>query len=78
MPEVTLYHFFSCPFCAKVRGYLESRNIDIPMKDTQASPEDRQELIDLGGKKQVPALRIDDKILYESDAIIQWFEDNWK
>lgn len=78
MPNLTLYHFDSCPYCNKVRQYLSKRQISIPMKDTHASDEYRDELIKLGGKKQVPALAIDDTILYESDDIIEWFEEHRK
>lgn len=78
MKDVTLYHFMSCPFCGKVRNYLESRGITIPMKDTRADNANREELMKLGGKTQVPALLIDGVIMYESNDIINWFEQNWK
>lgn len=78
MKNLTLYHFPSCPYCAKVRNYLTKRGITVPLKDTQADPRNRQELIGIGGKPQVPCLVIDGKAMYESDDIIRWFEDNWK
>jgi glutaredoxin len=77
MKNVTLYHFESCPYCGKVRHYLNKRGISIPMKDTHKDARYRQELIAIGGKPQVPCLVIDGKALYESNDIIQWFEDNW-
>ncbi len=36
----------------------------------------RQRLEEVGGKVQVPCLFIDGELLYESDAIIEWFEGN--
>lgn len=77
MPELTLYHFQSCPYCHKVRTYLASRNIAVPMKDTHASAADKAELLALGGKTQVPCLMIDGQALYESNDIIKWFEEHY-
>lgn len=75
--ELTLYHFESCPFCRRVRDFLSMNDINVEMKDTLADPVARRELMRLGGKTQVPALRIgEDEILYESSDIIQWFSDH--
>ena len=78
VPTLTLYHFEGCPYCAKVRRYLEQRRISVPMKDTNANPSFREELLKLGGKAQVPCLVIDGQALYESDDIIEWFKNNYK
>ena len=78
MQQLTLYHFMSCPYCLKVRNYLQKAGITIPMKDTLADPKNRQELIKIGGKPQVPCLIINGKALYESDDIIEWLRKNWK
>ncbi len=40
------------------------------------SPKDRQALLDVGGKTQVPCLVIDGKALYESNDIIEWLKEN--
>ncbi|MBL8014209.1 MAG: glutathione S-transferase N-terminal domain-containing protein [Candidatus Omnitrophica bacterium] len=78
MQKLTLYHFDGCPYCQKVRNYMKQASITLPMKDTRAEPRNREELIKIGGKPQVPCLVIDGKALYESDDIIQWLKDNWK
>lgn len=78
MPELTLYHFASCPFCVKVRNYLKDNNISIEQKDTHEDENAKNELMSIGGKTQVPCLFIDGKPLYESDEIIDWFKDNYK
>lgn len=76
--NVTLYHFQSCPYCARVRDYLSKEKITIPLKDTQANPAYKEELLKIGGKTQVPCLVIDGKALYESMDIIEWFKKNWQ
>ncbi len=79
MPQtLTLYHFQGCPYCQRVRDYLTQAKIEIPMKDTHAKPEYQQELIRIGGKKQVPCLVIDGTALYESMDIINWFKTHYK
>lgn len=75
MPELTLYGRTSCPYCMKVLRFMQSRNITIPLKDTTV-PENREELIRIGGKGQVPCLVIDGKALYESMDIIAWLDQN--
>jgi glutaredoxin len=75
MPELTLYQRNSCPFCRKVTGYLASAGITVPMKDTTDTAH-REELIEIGGKGQVPCLVIDGAALYESNDIIRWFQQN--
>ncbi|SLM28652.1 Glutaredoxin [Desulfamplus magnetovallimortis] len=76
MPELVLYYSPSCPFCKKVTDFMLKHDIKIKMVDRDWSQENRQELIDKGGKPQVPCLLIDGKALYESDDIVKWFQDN--
>ena len=78
MHNLTLYHFEGCPYCAIVRSYLQKKDIQIPLKDIDADPKNREELIKIGGKSQVPCLVVDGKALYESMDIIEWFEKNSK
>jgi len=77
MANVALYYRKGCPFCQKVRVYLHDNNITVPLKEINEDPAARQELVAIGGKSQVPCLIVDGVALYESDAIIEWFRDNW-
>ena len=75
--NLILYHFESCPYCARVRSHIEALNLNIEKRDIRLEPDYRQELIDGGGKSQVPALRMvaDDGTvtwMYESSDIIDW------
>ena len=78
MTELTLYHFMGCPYCQRVRDFLSTNGISVPMKDTHENPAYRDELIKIGGKSQVPCLVIKGKALYESLDIIEWFKNNFK
>ncbi|OGX28221.1 MAG: glutaredoxin [Omnitrophica WOR_2 bacterium RIFCSPHIGHO2_01_FULL_52_10] len=78
MNHLTLYYKPTCPYCQKVLGFMDQNGISVPLKNREETPRIRQELVDIGGKPQVPCLIIDGKALYESDDIIQWFKKNWK
>lgn len=75
MPELTLYHYPTCPFCKVVFDCLERLNLEIPMRDLNVDAGAREALIEIGGKGQVPCLIIDGKALYESADIVRWLEE---
>jgi glutaredoxin 3 len=74
--ELVLYQNPICPYCVRVRQFFSANNISIPEKNTLMDPRARRELIEMGGKSQVPALMIDGQILYESSDIIAWVKEN--
>ena len=77
MPQLTLYHKPACPYCQKVIRFMDQNKIFLPLKDTLDN-RNREELIKIGGKPQVPCLVIDGKALYESDDIVEWLKKNSK
>jgi len=76
MPELTLYFFPSCPYCRVVLDCLDRQDRKIPMRDIQKEAGAREDLLEIGGKGQVPCLVIDGKPLYESGDIVDWLEAN--
>ena len=58
--NMTIYEFRACPFCVRVRRFMKKNNIIINTKDARRSKVFAQELIDGGGKLQVPCLKIGD------------------
>jgi glutaredoxin len=75
--QLALYQFRACPFCLKVRREIKRLSLNIELRDAQHDKQHRAELIQHGGKVQVPCLRIkqaqgDDTWLYESDAVIKY------
>ena len=78
MKQLTLYHFAGCPYCQRVKDFLNEKHIHIPMKDIHETPSFGDELIKIGGKAQVPCLVVDGKALYESMDIIEWFKKNYE
>lgn len=75
--DLNLYMIETCPFCRKViREIEEEGRTDIRYSDINKNEEDRNTLVSVGGKQQVPCLFIDGEPLYESDDIIKWLRDN--
>ena len=72
-----LFIRYTCPFCIRVLRYLDDRGIKVTVRDISANSEDRDDLLNKGGKVQVPCLFYQQTILYESLDIIDWFETHW-
>ena len=72
--KYTLYVKDGCPFCAKVLNFMDEHHIVLPIVKTNLMEHDAiyDELINLGGKFQVPCLDIDGTAMYESDDIIAY------
>lgn len=67
----SLYYKKPCPYCTRVLRFMEKNKITLDMRDT-LQPGNQNDLIRVGGKKQVPCLVIDGKAMYESNDIIDY------
>ncbi|TDO78321.1 glutaredoxin [Halanaerobium saccharolyticum] len=77
MSDLKLYYFPTCPYCKKVLKVIENNDLDeIELKNINQDQEAEAELIEVGGKRQVPCLFIDGEPLYESDDIVDWLKSN--
>lgn len=77
--QLALYHYDTCPYCAKVKRFIKNKPLQIEQLNVQQDPVRLNELINKGGKKQVPCLRIcsqngNDIWLYESDEIVRFLD----
>ncbi|NBX93979.1 MAG: glutaredoxin [Proteobacteria bacterium] len=71
-----------CPFCVKVRVFMEQKGIPYVLKPVVlggATSVVKEELIRLGGKAQVPYLVDPERSvrMYESDDIIAYIEEHY-
>ena len=74
--KLELFYKESCPYCQKVLRFMEMNKIDdVELKDIVANPEFRDNLLEVGGKGQVPCLFIDSKPMYESMDIIKFLKE---
>jgi len=80
--DMVLYQFQQCPFCVKTRRTMRRLALNIEKRDARNDPQWNQELIEEGGKYQVPCLKItaDDgsvQWMYESTAINQYLDEKF-
>jgi glutathione S-transferase len=76
-----LYQYDRCPFCFRVRRFLDHAGIDIQIRDTLHDPSAVKELVQGGGSSTVPCLRIESsegiRWLYESLDIIDYLKSRF-
>jgi len=57
--KLVLYHFPSCPFCARVRAAIEHLGLDVELRDIRKDPQHWDDLVAARGRATVPVLRIE-------------------
>ncbi|MBP2025889.1 glutaredoxin family protein [Peptoniphilus stercorisuis] len=78
MANLNLYIGTYCPFCRKVENFIEDNNISgVNYINIDKDKEAREHLVEVGGKKQVPCLFVDEKPMYESMDIINYLKENY-
>ena len=78
--NLSLYHHDLCPYCAKVKRAIKTfdlGSLEPVLRNIKKHEQHRLELVNKGGKQQVPALKIEFDSgqahwLYESDLIIDF------
>jgi glutaredoxin len=70
--DLQLYIKNGCPYCHRVLRYMDANGIVLPLHNIDESEEDRDRLVEVGGKRQVPCLFINGTAMYESDDIIAY------
>ncbi len=70
---ITLFLKTGCPYCARVLATTNARNIPFTEKNI-ADEAVVEELIALGGKRQVPFIVDGDTMMYESQDIVDYLE----
>lgn len=69
--KLKLYQFEGCPFCVKVRRHIKRVGLSIEYRDILKNPAWEQEMIQGGGQRQVPCLRIE-----KDDGSVQWLYES--
>lgn len=80
--KMAVYQYRMCPFCMKLRKVMHRKSLNIELRDARWDENWRGELINHGGKAQVPCLRIEAQDgtvqwMYESSAIIAYLEEQF-
>ena len=77
---LTLFYKPTCPYCQRVLGEAEEMGIKMNLKDISADEAVAAELIEVGGKRQVPYLVDEERgeSMYESGDIIEYLREHHK
>ena len=68
-PAVIMYATSWCPYCARVRRLLGSKNVTIEEIDIETAPEKRAEMQTRSGRRTVPQISIGDHHVGGSDDL---------
>lgn len=69
--KLKLYQFEGCPFCVKVRRQIKRLGLNIEYRDVLKNPAWEQEMLQGGGQRQVPCLRVE-----KDDGSVQWLYES--
>ena len=59
--KVRVFSFESCPYCVKLKRYLDSRGVEYEVHDIELNEEDAKECLRISGDLTVPVTTIDGK-----------------
>ena len=68
-----LYYMTTCPYCQEVLRFMDEHDITMETRDIHVG-NNRADLVNIGGKAQVPCLVINGKPMYESDDIVAYLK----
>ena len=76
---LTLYYKPTCPYCQKVFEATDELGVDFDLRDITEDESFVTELMEKGGKRQVPFLIDEEKgtSMYESDDIIAYVTEHY-
>jgi glutathione S-transferase len=80
--QLSLYEFASCPYCARVRGFLAELGETVELRDVANDRSRLLELVGATGSQMVPCLRIEKpegevEWMRESADIIEYLRDHF-
>jgi len=78
---LTLYHLWTCPFCARTRRVIKQLSLNIELRDINKI-QNKKDLVKGSGQSKVPCLKIMDEHgtvtwLRESHNIIRYLQDRF-
>lgn len=74
--KVKLFFTEACGYCLPIIEYIKDNNLEVELCDATRNKDYRKEILQTGGKMQVPMLSIDGEGMYESRDIQDWLEKN--
>ena len=57
--SLTVFSFESCPYCSKLKRYLDSRGVEYEVRDVELDEEAAKECLKISGDLTVPVTTVD-------------------
>jgi glutaredoxin 3 len=67
MAEVTVYTTPTCPWCTKLKSYLDEKGVPYQEVNVAMDNEAAKNLIDLSGQRSVPVTTVGDQVIVGFD-----------
>ncbi len=61
--KVEVFTTSTCPYCIKIKKWLESENIDYEEHNVEESREKAKEMIEMSGQRGVPQTKVNDQVI---------------
>jgi len=74
---IRLYQLESCPYCARVRQFLETKGLEYEKIDVPGAKEERDELERVSGQRLVPVLVDGDTVITDSMKIVAYLGEKY-
>jgi glutaredoxin 2 len=79
--DLSLYHYDSCPYCARVRRVIAELGVEVELRDIEEDAGHLRALVEARGRRTVPVLRIrhaeGDEWMPESADIIRYLRERF-
>lgn len=75
--QLVLYYMPSCPYCKPVVAKIKRENLPVTLKNVSSNSTYYNELVEKGGKAQVPCLLVNGRAMYESSDILEYLDKNY-
>ena len=80
--KLVLYHFETCPYCARVRAAIDRLDLDVELRDIHADTKHWDDLVAARGRATVPVMKIDspggsERWMPESADIIRYLDKTY-
>ena len=78
MTNIKVYSTSTCPWCIKLKSFLDEKKIDYENIDVSASEDAQKELMEKSGQMGVPVTDIDGEIIvgFDEDKILSLIESS--
>lgn len=75
MSQMQYFYRASCPYSKKVSHYIRENHIAVVWKNVRHK-EFEKELVQSGGRRNVPCLVVQGQAIYGSSEIIDWMQEH--